>query len=300
MTSPFNKKMLFIIAFISFIVYNKLENQEIKRILLDVTKDKFVTKCVSTNLQCECGCETTNRENFLSKISPGKSVLEIGPFWNPSTFGDKVKYFDIYNKNVLIEKAKSMGIDPSKTPHIDFIEPTGDLSVVKEKFDIIFSSHNIEHQVDLIRHLNQVANLMKDGSKFFIAIPDKRYSFDHFIPESPTSEVIASHELGMKTHSLQTILQDRCERGHNDNLRHWKGDHSKMNYENNPSCYRDALMEFKQSNGSYIDSHKWRFTPSSFTEIIRRLNELEMISLKIDKVWCTEEGSNEFYAILSK
>jgi hypothetical protein len=48
------------------------------------------------------------------------------------------------------------------------------MSLIKEKFSLIFSSHNIEHQVDLVKNLNQVANLLEEGGKFFIIIPDKR------------------------------------------------------------------------------------------------------------------------------
>lgn len=69
---------------------------------------------------------------------------------------------------------------------------------------------------------------------------------------------------------------------------------------NKESCYSNALKEFQEANGNYIDAHKWRFTPESFFGIVTELNKMGLQPLKIEKVFCTAPNSHEFYAILYK
>lgn len=65
-------------------------------------------------------------------------------------------------------------------------------------------------------------------------------------------------------------------------------------------CYLKVLEKFEKANGHYIDAHKWRFTTSSFEVIVNYLYEIGLSPLKVKKVYCTNEGSNEFSAILHK
>lgn len=238
-----------------------------------------------------------------------KSMLEIGPFGGPCFGGPRVKYFDILDRNGLIKKAgvdndaSKVGqeVDISKIPEIDYIDPEGDISkVVFEKFDCAFSSHNIEHQVDLISHLRQVGDILNDNGKFYLLIPDKRYCFDHFIAETPMSDVLATHFSNPSVHDMATVLRMRCEITHNSRAHHWQGQHGRMLAHNNLNCYLEALEEIKAANGEYIDAHKWRFIPSSFEWIINSLYEMKLIPLKVEKVYHTAKGSNEFAAILCK
>jgi SAM-dependent methyltransferase len=241
-----------------------------------------------------------NRTIFFSMIDQNKSMLEVGPYYSPIMKGEKVKYFDVLDREHLTAKAITENLETKNIPHIDYVEPNGDLSIIKDKFDIVFSSHNIEHQVDLISHLNQVASLLNEGGEFYLAVPDKRYCFDHFVPATPLSDIIATHEVGAKTHSLQTILAKKCEITHNDSTKHWSGDHGEMEGQNNLNCYTDALKYYHQAAGGYIDAHKWRFIPTSFSYIIKSLNELGLISLKIESIYATEPNSHEFYVIMTK
>jgi SAM-dependent methyltransferase len=239
----------------------------------------------------------------IKKVNDKKvSILEIGPYFIPFFQGENVKYLDVLNKEDLIKHAKN---DPNintteNIPEIDYVFPEGDMSLINEKFDIVFSSHNIEHQVDLIRHLNQVANVLKENGKFYMFIPDERYCFDHYIPETPVSEVLAVNLNGTKVHSLQAILAMRCETTHNDPSRHWKGDHGQMDRDIDSDCYFGAVKEHTDAEGKYIDSHKWRFTPESFKYTINTLYKMGLINLEIDTVGCTAENSHEFGAILKK
>lgn len=45
------------------------------------------------------------------------------------------------------------------------------------KFDVVFSSHMIEHSLDLIGHLNQVKSLLKPGGCYFFIAQDHDFTF---------------------------------------------------------------------------------------------------------------------------
>ncbi|MBP7189940.1 MAG: methyltransferase domain-containing protein [Rickettsiaceae bacterium] len=250
--------------------------------------------------------KSINRKEFFAMMPNLDKVaaLEIAPYFRPILKGDNVKYFDVFDHDNLVKIAqKDPNIDKKtikNIPETDYVHPTGDMSGIKEKFDIIFSSHNIEHQVNLLKHLNQVANLLKDEGQFFIAVPDKRYCFDHYIPETPLSEVLAIYWTDPATHSLQTVLSMRCETAHNKAVQHWRGDSGYDKYGADKDCYINAHKEFINAGGSYIDSHKWRFTPESFYRIVEESNKMGLQPLKVRKVFTTAKGKEEFFVILYK
>jgi hypothetical protein len=117
------------------------------------------------------------------------------------------------------------------TPHIHYVSSEGDLSVVTEKFSCAFSSHCIEHQPDLIRHLNQVEDLLDRSGKYYLIVPDKRYCFDCVFSETTLDEIEQAHKEKRRRHSVQAIIEHRAYVSHNDPFRHWVGDHWDADYE---------------------------------------------------------------------
>ena len=85
-------------------------------------------------------------------------------------------YVDVLDREALQKKAAG---DPNSrgalVPEIDFIwkgEPYRELT--RREFDVVFSSHNVEHQPDLVAHLEDVASVLRPGGLFLMVIPDKR------------------------------------------------------------------------------------------------------------------------------
>ncbi len=81
---------------------------------------------------------------------------------------------------------------------------------------MVFSSHNIEHQPCLITHLAEVASLMRTGGWFLLAIPDKRYCFDHLLPESTITDVLEPFLSGRRDHAVRSLVQGRMMHTHNE------------------------------------------------------------------------------------
>lgn len=247
------------------------------------------------------GSYHANRKNFIELLAGEERVLEIGPFTNPTIVGDNVKYFDVLNSEQLARRAAAVGYVIKAEPTIHYVHPDGDLSVVDEKFSCVFSSHCIEHQPDLIRHLKQVENLIGPEGKYYLIVPDKRYCFDRLLVESELEDILEAHKEKRTRHSLKTIIEHRAFTTHNDSLRHWVGDHKDADYESGRECrVSAAIQEYDASEGVYIDAHAWRFTPCSFLHVMISLYDLRYTALKPVKVFNTQLGYLDFCAVLEK
>ena len=245
-------------------------------------------------------CASIQRDEFANLINTNQPTLEIGPFSRPIT-GKNVKYFDVVDSKGLQNKADLYSTDGKRIPKkIHYISEFGDLSIIKEKFDNVYSAHNIEHQIDLVEHLNQIYNLLNENGKYFLVIPDKRYCFDHFVSESVLSDVLSSHFVKTKRHTLKTQLT-MCETTHNDADRHWAGNHGDQLESESRSleCYIKSVNDFFATD-TYIDLHQWRFFPKNFVHICNSLYKMGLIKLKIENIYCTKKNTLEFMAILYK
>ncbi|MER0240391.1 methyltransferase domain-containing protein [Fulvimarina sp. MAC8] len=245
--------------------------------------------------------DSSVRDHFVARAGAYEKILEIGPFCNPILKGPNVKYFDVLDGAALERRAKKVGYPIVEVPAIDFVSPSGDLSIIDETFDLVISSHVVEHQPDLIHHLNAVCDILKPSGFYFLLIPDKRYCFDYFIDQSGLPEICAAHADGRTVHSLQSVIEHRALITHNDCGRHWQGDHTDGDYfKDRDLRIRAAIDEYEKSEGAYIDVHAWQFTPQSFEFIIASLKRLKLIALSPLRVYHTPRGCNEFTAILKK
>lgn len=129
---------------------------------------------------------------------------------------------------------------------------------------MILSCHAIEHQIDFIQHLKDVSDLLHENGYYVVICPDKRYCFDHFIPESNIAEIIAAHNIPSNSHSIKYVIEHRALTCHNDPSRHWAGDHGDA--EIDVERIKGAINEYEKAKieNRYIDVHSLQFTPSSF------------------------------------
>ncbi len=243
------------------------------------------------------GSAASVRAGLFSLIEPSDAALEIGPFTNPAITGPNVKYFDVLDRAGLTERARAIAYPHERAVPIDFVSPNGDLSVITGQFDVVVSCHCIEHQPDLIAHLTHVSRLLRPGGAYLLVIPDKRYCFDHFIPEATVEAVIAAR--GRKVHRQESVIEHRAHVTHNDANRHWAGDHGRPAYEDDPARVAAAIAEFNLAQGGYIDVHAWQFTPTSFRALVQQLNEAQLTSLVPVNVYQTPYGTFEFCAVLA-
>lgn len=245
-----------------------------------------------------CASVAAHRAGFVAQISCDRPALEIGPAVRPVLSGPNVRYFEIENQAGLIARAKREGYAFDRCPEvIHYVSPTGDLAVVEQKFETVFSSHCIEHQPDLVRHLVGVGDVLVPGGRYFLLIPDKRYCFDALLPESTIEEVLQAHGDRRKTHTFEKVLEHYSRTTHNDSARHWRGDHVDEALEQTtPARIELAKHVFAAADNGYVDAHSWQFTPESFRQIIYGLRS--QLALVVERIYFTVHGQNEFGAVL--
>lgn len=216
------------------------------------------------------------------------NVLEIGPLDRPVI--RFAKYFDILPTEGVREYAANVGRNPAKVPEIDYHSPGGDLSVIPERFDSVVSCHCIEHQPDIIRHLRQVHDLLNPGGAYWLVVPDRRFCFDYFIPDSSAEDMRAAR--GNTRHTLNTLIRHATRTGHNRAMLHWLGFHGE------PRGGDEVAIREKHESGDYVDAHAWQFTPDSFAKCMTALESETGLSVEV--VNRTIPAMQEFTAVLRR
>lgn len=238
-----------------------------------------------------------SRKEFASLVTAEMRALEIGPFASPLLHGKNVSYCDVLDQTNLRKRAAGLGLNPDAVPFVRYVLGVGGLDEVGDVFDAVLSSHAIEHQPDLINHLQQVQRRLENGSgRYFVLIPDKRYCFDKYIATSTIAEVIQAHTEQRTTHCLRSVIEHRSLTTHNNSLVHWLRPGA-LRPAVSANSVSAAVNEWRQAEGKYIDVHAWYFTPDSFIELVDLLVRLGYIKLKVDKLYTTTFGSNEFWVI---
>ena len=244
------------------------------------------------------GNRLADRESFARLITPQMKALEIGPFTRPLLEGDNVVYCDVMSRELLKARAVEIGLDASRVPEISYVLGTEGLDTIPADFDAVLSSHSIEHQPDLVRHLQQVERRLEvKKGRYFLLIPDKRYTFDRYIAESTIADILDAHVGKRTVHSLRSVIEHRALTTHNDPRLHWSEHDKCLPIE--PSRVSNALEEWRAAGGGYIDVHAWYFTPMSFEANVRLMAQLGLTRFQIEHVYATRRGAGEFWAILS-
>jgi predicted SAM-dependent methyltransferase len=250
-----------------------------------------------------------SRGHFAALVPHDAAILEVGPGGSPVYRRPEfnVRYLDVMDTAALRAVAPSMPwVDATNLPEIDFVwRGQRYRQLTAERFDVAFSSHAVEHQPCLIRHLNDVADVLRPRGWYFLIVPDKRYCFDHFLPETTLGDVLEAHLEGRIRHSPRHILEHRLMAAHNEAELHWDNNHGP-----NPRRVDDAaeqgarlrqyLAELTGPEADYVDAHAWRFTPDAFHHTIAVLGQAGLTRFTVERVYPTMRPSFEFFAVLRR
>ncbi len=237
-------------------------------------------------------------------IGKKSAVLEIGPYFNPIAprrDGYRVTTIDVFDAAELRTRAAAdPHLGPDRVPGIEAVDLVGsacdlaDLSIAAygqdRKYDWILSSHNFEHLPDPIRFLRQCAAVLGPHGTLRMAVPDKRFCFDHFRQISDISEWLqAFHEQRKKP----TVYQAFREEAHRSTL----GEDGQW------TPVRQTLAFYQTWFGpdgavpeSYIDTHCWAFTPESFELLLHDARAFGLVPLRIARI--SEPHGLEFFVDL--
>ena len=244
----------------------------------------------------------SREEKILSSIDKKLSGLEIGPSHRPvapKRDGYKVKILDHLDAVGLRKKYHSHGVEIAAIEDVDYVwsgEPLSKL-VGDQCFDWIIASHVIEHTPDLVGFLSECERILSDTGVLSLAVPDKRYCFDHFREVTSLARVIDAHFLKTTNHTPGTAADYYLNVTKKGGIIAWApGQRGEYEFVHG---LQDALSSMQKINsGDYIDLHAWCFTPASFRLLIEDLFALGLTGLREQKFFDTLGG--EFFITLGK
>jgi 2-polyprenyl-3-methyl-5-hydroxy-6-metoxy-1,4-benzoquinol methylase len=238
-------------------------------------------------------------------INPNGLGLEIGASHNPiapKRKGYNVHILDHLNAHDLRIKYADEAIDIDNIEEVDFVwngEPLTEIIGNSNCYDWIIASHVIEHVPDLISFIQQCEQLLKPEGVLSLVVPDKRFCFDFFQPNSTTGMLLDAHFQKRVRTTPGQVFDHYVSNASSQKASAWSIDVKKIPnaLKYNFSSAKSKWLEAVNSN-KYMDVHCWRFTPCSFDLCFSDLNDLNLINMSITTQFPTH--GCEFYVSLKK
>lgn len=252
-------------------------------------------------------------EVWLRSIDPAAMTgLEIGPLNKPrfSKAEYRVRYVDHAHRDDLVAtyaQTADMADELVNIVDIDYAwDGTQPLSSVvgdDAPFDFIFASHVVEHVPNLVGWLRELATVLAGDGRLYLAIPDKRLTFDVNRAVTGMAEVMDAYLTARTSPNYRQIWDFHSNMLIVDPGAMWAGT---VNYDGQlrtdvePDAWALSLCERSDVAGEYVDSHCWVFTPTSFLRLYQRLVNLDLIDYRIAEFEPSQPGTIEFRVVLER
>jgi SAM-dependent methyltransferase len=167
----------------------------------------------------------------LAKRHLRGSGIEIGALHNPLRITADVKYVDRLSRADLRAHYPELAALPLVEPDIiddgESLQSIGDASQ-----DFIIANHFIEHCEDPIGTLQTFVRRLRPGGVIYMAVPDKRYTFDRERPSTTVEHLEGDHGDGgaasradhylefARIDSIHGRREDDAARGHATQMMH--------------------------------------------------------------------------------
>jgi SAM-dependent methyltransferase len=236
-------------------------------------------------------------------------ILEIGGGYNPR-YVKGGKYSKVYHLDhgTTAELRAKYEADPNvahnahRIQDIDFVyagAPIDTLVPAELRFDLIYGSHVLEHQVDLIGHFQSLEKLLAPGGRVIHVVPDLRTCFDALRFPTVTSDALLPHLHPAPTHRGKQVF-DPLSRAMDKNHGYLMcdADFDDVKLGNSLDMALRAMRLADAPDQAYVDVHAWTFTPESFRLL---LIELRLLGLtRLVPTWVSSTYGNQFCAVLER
>ncbi len=241
-------------------------------------------------------------KRYLDLTKPG---LELGPSHYPTvrkSDGYPVEVVDHATADDLRAKYTGRMVqDLDAIEDVDFVWQGGSLVDLTGKpggYQWIIAAHFIEHTVDVIAFLKDCSDLLVDGGKLFLIVPDKRLIFDRFRPVSTLGQLIDQELWGLRFHSPGGMVDADLYHCFIDGDITWSPGRTGNITSRDDSKSVQELATRALAQEEYQDAHRWCFTPESLSLMVEDLADMGRHSLKIEAVEVND--TFEFVMVLQK
>lgn len=204
--------------------------------------------------------------------------IEIGALHSPLDVPSnaKVKYVDRMSTSNLRKQYPEL--DSLDLVNVDIIDNGEQLSsITDQSMDFAIANHMIEHCQDPIRTIEQHLRVIRPGGILYMAVPDKRYTFDMPRPLTSLDHVVNDYHSGASS-SFRSHFEE------------WV-----ILVENQPNENREARINNLIEMDYSIHFHVW--TKEKFVELLNYCKLHLLFSFEIEV--CLD-NRKEFIVILRK
>jgi predicted SAM-dependent methyltransferase len=198
-------------------------------------------------LQATIGTVPRNRREIAKRYLRGEGI-EIGALHNPLEVPKsvRVRYVDHLSVDELREHYPELANE--SLVDVDVVDDGERLSTIGDATqDFVIANHFLEHCEDPLGALGNMIRVLRIDGVLYLAVPDKRYTFDADRPVTPTDHLLRDHREG----------PEGSRRGHYEE---WARLVDKVE---EPEPHATALLE----RGYSIHFHAW--TQSELLELLR-------------------------------
>lgn len=244
---------------------------------------------------------------LLKTIDVNAVILEIGGGYN--AYFTKDKYGKAYHlDHCSTDELRSKYASDVNVAHlahrvqaIDFVFKGSPIETVipqELRFDVIFSSHALEHQVDLVGHLKSLETLLKPDGKIIMIIPDYRCCFDALRFPTVAADAIAVHLRSQRIHKSKEVFEAISRTISVNPGRRIRGpDMAAARFAHTLESALEAAVASERPDAEYRDIHAWTFCPVSFHLLMTELYLLRLTSLS--PVFISPQYGNQFCVVLA-
>lgn len=148
------------------------------------------------------------REKLVSQYIRGQGI-EIGALHQPLPVPQnlaRVKYVDRFDvENLRIHYPELIGYP---LVNIDIVDDGEKLSTFKpESQDFIIANHFLEHTQDPIGTIQRHIEVLKPDGILYMAVPDKRYTFDHLRSNTSMEHFLQDHAKGAQGSYMEHVCE---------------------------------------------------------------------------------------------
>jgi len=148
------------------------------------------------------------RSVFDKFVDVGRSSgLEFGPHNQPMVFKTegKIKYADYLTRE---QHLKNPVPESENIPETDFLLGPGSYrDYVLGTFDYVIANHVLEHAPNMVQFLRTLSEMTNPDGIIFLAIPDKKYTFDKYRQNTTLAHVLADFYSDQKVASPEHMLE---------------------------------------------------------------------------------------------
>jgi len=179
--------------------------------------------------------------------------LAIGAFRNPMPLP---RATEILFSDILTAEEFERAYPGSQPP--DIISDSERFPTVEDgAFDFVVANSVLEHMSDPIRALQEWHRILRDGGLLMMAVPDKRFTFDHRRLRTPLAHLVSDHHSARPAHEL-----NKCH------LLEW-AEHVERLAPGTPEFERWVSAQLAQ--GYSVHNHVW--VAQDLLELVRWLNQ---------------------------